>query len=109
MKGIIDLSHLTKGKSICYLEVRCDTNAFCTEDGTATVWPVVYGGRMKPDPFYFRPLKEKITSVGLGFDFVIYLSHVGKVYSMGATNNYGELGVGDFEPRTEPTLISTLC
>lgn len=103
------MSYLTRGKKITQLETKCDTNAFCLEDGSAVVWPCVYGSRLSPDPFYFRPHKEKVTSVSVGFDFVVYLSNVGKIYSMGETNAYGELGHGDFEPRHDPTLISQLC
>jgi alpha-tubulin suppressor-like RCC1 family protein len=80
-------------------------NALCLQDGTAVVWPAVYGERMSPQPFYYKVMKEKFISVSLGFDFVVYLSHIGKVYTMGKTNSYGELGHGDFEPRHDPTLI----
>lgn len=102
------MTHLTRGRKVTQLETKCDTNAMCLEDGTAIVWPAVYGTRLSPDPYYYRPLKEKIVSVGVGFDFTIYLSNVGKIYSMGKTNSYGELGHGDFKPRGEPTLISQL-
>lgn len=109
VKGIVDLSYLIQKKNITHLEVKCDINAICLDDGSSLVWPMALGNRLSPDPFHFRAPKQNIVSVGVGFDFVIYLSNVGKIFSMGKTNNHGELGVGDFEPRHNPTLITQLC
>lgn len=109
IKGIVDLSYLLKKRTVTQLETKCDTNAICLSDGSSYVWPMALGDRLSPDPFYFKAPKQKIVTVGVGFDFVIYLSSVGRVYSMGKTNSYGELGVGDFQPRHNPTLITQLC
>ena len=102
---------MLKGRKVTQLETRCDTNAICLEDGSALVWPAVLGDRLSPEPYLFRSPnpRNKITNVSIGFDFLVYLSSVGKLYSMGRSNEYGELGVGDFEPRNEPTLITQLC
>lgn len=109
VKGIVNLSYLLGNKKVTHLEVKCDTNAICFNDGSSLVWPMALGDRLSPDPFSFRLPKQKIVNIGVGFDFVIYLTSVGKLYSMGKTNNYGELGLGDFKPRHNPTLLSNLC
>ena len=46
----------------------------------------------------------KFSNVECGKDFVLLLTHNGYVYSFGE-NKYGQLGLGDTEPRSYPTLI----
>jgi len=108
IKGIVDISHLTKGKQVRQLEVRSDLNAIVLEDGTATVWPFDFKGKSDPSPVPIKLLNQKIGSVSCGMDFIIFCTEIGQLYSMGKTNSCGELGVGDFNPRFEPTLISSL-
>jgi myosin-5 len=84
---------------------------FCTsEDGEIYMWP--WGdkqGNLHYNPKKFNlsspSIQEKVTSVACGNNFCIMLNNNGMVYSMGKSNKYGELGVGDFNPRYGPTPI----
>ena len=60
-----------------------------------------------PKRFFLSSLqeKEKVTSIACGNNFCLILNSNGMVYSMGKSNKYGELGVGDFNPRYGPTPI----
>ena len=84
---------------------------FCTtEEGNIYMWP--WGDKegnvhYTPKKFYLSPLqeKEKVTSIACGNNFCLMLNNNGLVYSMGKSNKYGELGVGDFSPRYAPTPL----
>ena len=84
---------------------------FCTtEEGNIYMWP--WGDKegnvhYTPKKFYLSPLqeKEKVTSIACGNNFCLMLNNNGMVYSMGKSNKYGELGVGDFSPRYAPTPL----
>ena len=84
---------------------------FCTTDeGNIYMWP--WGDKegnvhYMPKKFYLSPLqeKEKVTSIACGNNFCLMLNNNGMVYSMGKSNKYGELGVGDFSPRYAPTPL----
>ena len=84
---------------------------FCTTDeGNIYMWP--WGDKegnvhYTPKKFYLSPLqeKEKVTSIACGNNFCLMLNNNGMVYSMGKSNKYGELGVGDFFPRYAPTPL----
>ena len=82
---------------------------FCkTEDGDIYMWP--WGDKQgnlhyNPNKFSLSFPQEKVTSVACGSNFCIMINNNGMVYSMGKSNKYGELGVGDFNPRYGPTPI----
>ena len=84
---------------------------FCTtEEGNIYMWP--WGDKegnvhYTPKKFYLSSLqeKEKVISVACGNNFCLMLNNNGMVYSMGKSNKYGELGVGDFSPRYAPTPL----
>ena len=84
---------------------------FCTtEEGNIYMWP--WGDKegnlhYSPKRFFLSSLqeKEKVTSIACGNNFCLILNSNGMVYSMGKSNKYGELGVGDFNPRYGPTPI----
>ena len=82
---------------------------FCTtEEGSIYMWP--WGDRegnlhYSPKRFFLSSPQEKVTSVACGNNFCLILNNNGMVYSMGKSNKYGELGVGDFNPRYGPTPI----
>ena len=82
---------------------------FCTtEEGSIYMWP--WGDRegnlhYSPKRFFLSSPQEKVTSVACGNNFCLILNNNGMVYSMGQSNKYGELGVGDFNPRYGPTPI----
>ena len=84
---------------------------FCTtEEGNIYMWP--WGDKegnvhYTPKQFYLSSLKEKekVISVACGNNFCLMLNNNGMVYSMGKSNKYGELGVGDFSPRYAPTPL----
>ena len=82
---------------------------FCTsEQGEIYMWP--WGDKQgnlhyNPNKFFLSSPQEKVMSVACGNNFCIMLNKNGMVYSMGKSNKYGELGVGDFNPRYAPTPI----
>ena len=82
---------------------------FCTtEEGSIYMWP--WGDQegnlhYTPKRFFLSSQQEKVTSVACGNNFCLILNNNGMVYSMGKSNKYGELGVGDFNPRYGPTPI----
>ena len=82
---------------------------FCTtEEGEIYMWP--WGDKQgnlhyNPNKFFLSSPQEKVTSIACGNNFCLMLNSNGMVYSMGKSNKYGELGVGDFNPRYGPTPI----
>ena len=82
---------------------------FCTsEEGEIYMWP--WGDKQgnlhyNPNKFFLSSPQEKVISVACGNNFCVMLNNNGMVYSMGKSNKYGELGVGDFNPRYAPTPI----
>ena len=82
---------------------------FCTtENGEIYMWPYTdKKGNINYSPGKFNLLtnQEKIISISCGNNFCILLNNNGMVYSMGKSNKYGELGVGDHKPRYGPTPI----
>ena len=82
---------------------------FCTtEEGSIYMWPWGdHEGNLhySPKRFFLSSPQEKVTSVACGNNFCLILNNNGMVYSMGKSNKYGELGVGDFNPRYGPTPI----
>jgi len=82
---------------------------FCTtEEGEIYMWP--WGDKQgnlhyNPNKFFLSSPQEKVISVACGNNFCLMLNSNGMVYSMGKSNKYGELGVGDFNPRYGPTPI----
>ena len=82
---------------------------FCTtEQGEIYMWP--WGDKQgnlhyNPNKFFLSSPQEKVISVACGNNFCVMINNNGMVYSMGKSNKYGELGVGDFNPRYAPTPI----
>ena len=82
---------------------------FCTiDEGNIYMWP--WRDRegnlhYSPKRFFLSSPQEKVTSVSCGSNFCLILNNNAMVYSMGKSNKYGELGVGDFNPRYGPTPI----
>jgi alpha-tubulin suppressor-like RCC1 family protein len=57
---------------------------------------------------YFLQQKISVSQVSQGLNFALALTSQGLVYSWGSQNEYGELGVGDTSPRSEPCLLEHL-
>lgn len=111
IQGIVDHSKLVRGPKspvIVSMDVKCDQNAIVMKDGSAWVWPMPSPETDVPVPEKIFFPKEKIRQVSIGFDFTVFLTHKGKVFTMGKTGDHGELGHGDFEPRYKPTLVKEL-
>lgn len=109
IKGLVDISHLLKNKEVRQLDVKCDLNTLLYSDGTATVWPFDNPYKPDPSPIEVKFRNDKIATVSTGFDFVLFATETGRLFSMGKSNSYGELGHGDFNPRLEPTLVDSLA
>ena len=72
------------------------------------IWP--WGDKQgnlhyNPNKFNLMFPQEKVSSIACGSNFCIMINNNGMVYSMGKSNKYGELGVGDFYSRYGPTPI----
>lgn len=109
IKGVVDISHLLKNKEARQIEVKADLNVILLEDGTASVWPFDNTYMPDPSPIEVKFTGEKIATVAAGFDFVLFATETGRLFTMGKSNSYGELGHGDFSPRLEPTLVESLA
>lgn len=90
-------------------KARYNTSATVSDCGKVFFWPIE-----KDNEFYTKPIellfpyKTYITSVSLGFNFSIFLTNAGLVYTMGIENCEGQLGHGDLKIRNSPTLIESL-
>jgi myosin-5 len=65
-------------------------------------------GQAKPqNTFAYLEFPPKITisALNLGTEFTFFVSDGGLAFALG-TNEYGQLGLGDTEPRSSPTLVS---
>jgi alpha-tubulin suppressor-like RCC1 family protein len=100
------IKNLTK-YNITNVKSEGDINFAISKTGEAFMWP----WRDKQGNIMFDPIKlpfnnnDKIVSVACGNNFVLLVSSLGCVYSMGKSNDYGQLGHGDTNPRHRPTLI----
>ena len=56
-----------------------------------------------------KQLKENISFISCGNNFALICTSTGLLYSFGKNNTYGQLGHGDVNPRSRPTLIETLA
>lgn len=109
--SVSDMSHLIKpGCQIAYIEAKANSTAIVLSDGSSLLWPcTTEGGGLSATPMYGAFGPKKIHSVSLGLDFAMYLLADGTVYSMGSSNKYGELGLGDTKPRFLPVKIKSLA
>jgi alpha-tubulin suppressor-like RCC1 family protein len=107
---VSDLTHLIKdGTSVSMLECKGNCTGLVLSDGTGYIWPHMgKGGSVSSTPMYAAFGKLKILSISLGLDFSVFLISDGTVYSMGSSNKYGELGLGDTRPRFTPVKIKSL-
>jgi alpha-tubulin suppressor-like RCC1 family protein len=107
---IVELSHLIKpGQNVVQLEAKGSANAITLSDGTSFIWPYVQPDQsVSASPMYASFDRDKVLSVSLGIDFSVFLIDNGTLFAMGSSNEYGELGQGDFLPRYAPTKIKSL-
>ncbi len=96
---------MTQIKSAGYI------NFAISEKGNAYIWP--WQDKKKKNSIIYYPCKfslknsnEKVINISCGNNFCIILNNNGNLYSMGKSNKYGELGLGDFNPHLHPTLIT---
>lgn len=109
IKGIVDISHLLKHKGAKQIDAKADINVLLLEDGSASVWPFDNTYNPDPSPVEVKFKSDKIATVAAGFDFVLFATETGRLFTMGKSNSCGELGHGDFSPRLEPTLVESLA
>ncbi len=74
------------------------------------IWPCVKDGRRvsTPEQILFNSPKIKIHQVACGFNFAVLVTTQGLVYTFGKSNNEGQLGLGDTQPRGIPELVLSL-
>lgn len=101
-------------ENIKNIRTRNGVNYIITSEGSLYRWPAAKASiERKQHPSAFKgclvpfPTNMKLKNVDVGTDFVICLETHGLVFSFGA-NTCGELGLGDFKERSDPTLISFL-
>jgi alpha-tubulin suppressor-like RCC1 family protein len=98
------LTALSKLK-ITTIKTEGEVNFAVSGFGDAYMWPWNDKNKLRYDPLKISLKNEKVSTVSCGNNFVLLLCQSGKIYSMGKTNNYGQLGLGDTHPRYRPTLI----
>lgn len=86
-------------------KIACGSHsAAITDKGVLFVWGTgVFGEYLVPTRLSVTACKE----VSIGGNFGMALDVNGELYSWGANSN-GELGLGDFEPKIAPTLVTNL-
>lgn len=95
-------------QKIRQINSRGDISFALSENGDCFMWPIKSNNDLISNP-KFLPLKEKISNISLGCGFALFLNFNGMLFSMGKSNNYGQLGHGDNLPRAKPTLIESLA
>lgn len=91
--------------NIISIKSEGDISFALANTGKAYMWPVTIKGEHLYNPIAIPLNSEKVTALSCGGNFVIIATTSGNVYSFGKTNNYGQLGHGDLEPKFKPTLI----
>ena len=95
------------GKAVLVAAVGSQSFAV-TAAGQAYMWPYeTYVGERRSSPFSI-PTTSPVTEISLGFQFGVFVVSSGLVYSFGQSNDEGQQGHGDREPRYAPEVIATL-
>lgn len=107
----IKLLTVPKGQ-IEYIATKGNTSVALTSSGEVIVWPVerktsknsekISGGNL---PMQLNmPSCQAVTKVSCGYNFVMFVGSNGVLYGMG-DNQYGQLGLGDQEPKERPEPV----
>ena len=117
MKYVSKITNLKpfKNEKITNIQSTKDITFALNEYGEAFMWPWKKGKNFQYYPlklsFNYYPnnkneiFKEKIFSFSCGYNFVIFLTINGNIFSMGSNNKFGQLGHGDNLIKLKPTLI----
>ena len=90
-------------------DIQCTGNISFILNTTGTAFICPWEDECKE--IHYNPLKlyftnkESITSISCGDNFVMFTSKDGNLFSMGSNNKFGQLGLGDAQPRYSPTII----
>lgn len=129
-RAINDIVVLNNIKDPIKLAVTKENKSYAvTFEGRVLYWPATKKESHNPD-FYFNdrrlnphftangqnksqstfaylefPPKVIISALNLGSEFAFFLSEGGLAFALG-TNEYGQLGLGDTESRSSPTLVA---
>jgi myosin-5 len=99
----IELNTTLTNAKLRSLHCKGDQSYAVSEQGEVLFWPV---GPADPRVgFLMMPASEKINTISLGLDFGILLTESGQIYSFGTRNEFGQLGLGHFEPSMSPNLV----
>ena len=92
-------------KPVKQIAIDGNTTYLVNKDGSMIFWP--YSGQLGSflRKEVYLSLGEKIDSISVGGNFVMLTSTRGLLYSMG-DNNLGQLGIGDFVERKNPTILT---
>lgn len=79
-----------------------------TGEGVAYMWPYeTYGGERRSTPIHM-PTSSPVVEIALGLQFCVFVVSSGLVYSFGQSNDEGQQGHGDRQPRSSPEIITAL-
>lgn len=103
-KGTCILRKVESVENVKMRKIVCASNsAALAENGDVYVWGA------GPLEEYLAPFRitTSATDISLGGNFLIVLKEELGIYSWG-NNSHGELGLGDYDPRDSPGVISSL-
>lgn len=85
-----------------------NTNFALSEKGEVYMWPTFNNKEINFFPFKLSLTNQsyKVVNMSCGYNFAIFNTSSGSVFSFGKSNSYGELGHGDQLPKNRPTLIT---
>eukprot|EP00831_Metopus_contortus_P065115 TRINITY_DN58219_c0_g1_i1.p1 TRINITY_DN58219_c0_g1~~TRINITY_DN58219_c0_g1_i1.p1 ORF type:complete len:435 (-),score=66.28 TRINITY_DN58219_c0_g1_i1:93-1397(-) len=88
-------------------KITCGHHAMAlTLDGGLYVWGTgIFGEVLIPRKF--TEIKVKIVDISIGGTLGIALDEQGRIWSWGS-NTSGELGLGDYDPRSQPSILAKL-
>lgn len=112
--GQLGLGHTRKVNSIVVLDqikneiksvfAKENKSYLLTNTGKVFEWPVRQGEEIIFKPSKIRLEKTQINTISAGVDFIMMLASNGVLYAQG-NNDFGELGLGDYQPRTTPEKV----
>jgi len=84
-------------------------SAAVTEDSRLYAWGTgIFGESLEPKEMKFKgALTHDVRAISVGGAFSVILDGKGKAYAWGANTN-GEIGLGDTQPRIQPTLLDSI-
>lgn len=106
----IQLVEFTDIDPIVEIKAKGAQTIAISSGGQCFCWPIetTAGEKIyRPTELCF-PKRILIATASCGYNFSIFVAKNGLVFSMGKDNSVGQLGLGHFDPRDAPVLITSL-